>query len=148
MDPQKLANLDPKLKDVYERVMGTPVPPTTASSPQTSEPVQTQTPVSPFPQSQLAPDPEPTTNSQSQFIPIPIPRASATTPIQASPAVSTAIPITDRTDFGPKVEAVVIEKKSGSAKFILFGVIILIVVTVYTLFWTKIFSFNLPFLSR
>jgi len=153
MDPQELAALDPKLKDVYERVMGAPVPPSTASSPQTSDPAQEQTSVSPFSQAQPPSNPEPATNSRSQFIPvpssaIPVPQASATTPARVVPAALNATPITDHTDFGPKVKAVVIEKKSGSVKLILFGIVVLIVITVYTLFWTKIFNFNLPFLSK
>ena len=153
MDPQDLATLDPKLKDVYERVMGTPVPRPTVSSSQTSNLDQAQTPASPFSQTQPPQNQEPATNSQSQFIPVPsseapASQASATSPARVVPAALSATPITDRTDFGPKAETVVMEKKSGSAKLILLGIIVLAVVVVYTLFWTKIFNFNFPFLSK
>jgi len=83
MDPQKLSQLDPKLRAAYERVMGTPV--ATSQAPQ----LQSQ-PIAPPPQ-----------------------------PVAAG-------------------------KKNGimPVLFVLVGIVFIVI---YTLFWTKIFNVKLPF---
>jgi len=84
MDPQKLSQLDPKLRDAYQRVMGTAIPKSQAApaSPklQQDEPAQTQTPppaggsVTPIPTPQPQPHPEPK--------PVPPPAAPTKPPVQ------------------------------------------------------------------
>ena len=51
MDPQKLSQLDPKLRDAYQRVMGTAIP-------QPQAPVQSQSPM-PTPPIPTSPTPNP-----------------------------------------------------------------------------------------
>jgi|WetSurMetagenome_2_1015567.scaffolds.fasta_scaffold387429_2 hypothetical protein len=161
MDPQKLSQLDPKLREVYQRVMGTPASPPVAPTTEANKPVQTQNPLPSPPQNKLPANPQPIAEPQPQFTPpepsstIPIPKDSdfiqtyhqtpdlrqASTEDLPTPTIVSASAPT-----GPAPEASVMEKKSGSTKFIIFGLIVLVVIAVYTLFWTKIFSLSLPFL--
>ncbi len=64
MDPKKISSLDPKLRETYERIMGTSPQPVSQTSTPASAPVQTPT----FPQTpieQKAPEPQ-TPASQPQ----------------------------------------------------------------------------------
>lgn len=177
MDPQKLSQLDPKLRDAYQRVMGTAVPkPQTAFS-------QTKTPQDPIsaPQIQSQPKAEPITpptsapvmkpkepdvispNSFSESQPTvnpypPIPNQEAITPpqpptqnpdsIQMNSEVPTA-PATNSSNFTTPIQnqTAVIKKKKNLLMPILIGIVILVFIVIYTLFWTKIFNLDLPFLS-
>jgi hypothetical protein len=152
MDPQKLSQLDPKLRDVYQRIMGTQVSkPQPAPIPQQSEPVQEQTFMPPI--SQIQPQPQPFPAQQPQPVvpaqPSPVfaqmnPQIPTPTPTMAASS-NFAAPIVSAT---PQAQGMVIEKKGGSSiKFILFGILALIFLVIYTLFWTKIFNLKLPFLS-
>jgi len=94
MDPQKLAQLDPKIREQYERVMGTAIP---QASAQPAQPLGTTTP------------PQPQTNF-------------------AAPPV---MPM---------------KKKGSSIMPVLFAIVGIIFLIIYTLFWTKIFNVKLPFL--
>lgn len=84
MDPQKLSQLDPKLREAYQRVMGTTIPepqvaPVQAQTPPTTPPMPYPTPA-PMPQPEPEPAPmptptieEPPTTSEPQSIPTPQP---------------------------------------------------------------------------
>lgn len=184
MDPQKLSQLDPKLRAAYERVMGTAIPQpqatsdvvqATPASPNRGEPAQAQTPVPPpapipdptppAPQPQPQPEPKPTPSPtgeptlepqpvpsvpQPQFIstPQPIPSQPASNFIQMNSEAATA-PIVPTQNFAapaPQAQTITLKKKNGMMMPILFGIVGLIFIVIYTLFWTKIFNFKLPFL--
>lgn len=203
MDPQKLSQLDPKLREAYQRVMGTTIPqPQTppsaqvqtplpdevsakanppASEPTTpvSDPAQTPQPTEPMPSpaepnststepipppaSQPEPffKPQPVTNPSPQ----PVPNQEAAIPqqpaaqnsnfvqmnseIPAAPAKSDLAPPASTSNFtapAPQAQSIPVKKKNGMILPIVFGVVGLIFVAIYTLFWTKIFNFKLPFL--
>jgi len=137
MDPQKLSQLDPKLRDVYQRVMET-------NAPSQSAPAQTQTPVqtaaSPLLNIELQPDPQPAVNPQSQSVPIP----QSTIPTQPIPTTPppTPTPTSNFTVPAPQSDTLIMKKKSGPIKRILFIFIIvaLIFVVIYALFLTKVFT--------
>ena len=144
MDPQKLSQLDPKLRAAYDRVMGTNVPgPQAPVSPQ-AESIQTQTPPQTF-------NPIPPPQPQSQSIPVPQPitppqptpnvaqtDAGMTTPIPSvAPSSELVVPFQ-----GQEVE----EKKNGKGLFILFLLILLIIIAAYILSWMKIIPYKLPLL--
>ena len=169
MDPQKLSQLDPKLRDAYQRVMGTVIP-----NPQT--PAQTQTPApptpnpTPQPQSQPEPqpaplvpepiaEPQPSINPQQEAIPTPesIPAQSSSNfvqmnsevPVAPSPAAASTPNFTApaKPDLAPiQTQTIVIKKKNNILMTALIGIAVLIFIAVYSLFWTKIFNFKLPFL--
>jgi hypothetical protein len=151
MDPQKLSQLDPKLRDVYQRIMGTQVPkPQAVPIPQQSEPVQAQT-FAPPPISQIQPQPQTIPAQQPQpAVPAqPSPvfaqmNPQMPTPTPTMPAASNfAAPVVSAT---LQTQSMAMEKKGGSSiKFILFGILALIFFVIYTLFWTKIFNLKLPF---
>lgn len=167
MDPQKLSQLDPKLREAYQRVMGTPIP-----QPQVP-PAQAQIP-QPDPTPAPQPQPEPTTPPQTPpqqqepfFIPQPEtppaggPQPQATTQqassnftqMNSEVAAAPIEPQTQNANFSnfatppamPQAQTMAIKKKSGimPVLYVIVGVVFLVV---YTLFWTKIFNFQLPFL--
>ncbi len=112
MDPQKLSQLDPKLREAYQRVMETSIPQPQASPPQAQAPTQ---PIS---------EPQP-----------------AITPAEVSPVQNSP----NFTSPAPETQTMAVKKKNGMMP-ILIGIAALVFVAVYTLFWTKIFNFKLPFL--
>ena len=167
MDPQKLSQLDPKLREAYQRVMGTPVPQPRGepASPrlQRGEPVQAQTPPMPTPPMpdptpMPPPQPEPEPPSPTAGVPTPIieePPAASRPPIQPTP--EPAIPIPSPTQASNFVQmnsevgampdqTIALKKKNGIMMPVLFGVMGLVFIVIYTLFWTKIFNFKIPFL--
>ena len=83
MDPQKLSQLDPKLRDAYQRVMGTPLPQVQPASPR-GEPVQAQTPLMPTPPTPTPsiPDPTPAPQPAPQPEPTPPPAGGPTPTIE------------------------------------------------------------------
>ena len=97
MDPQKLASLDPKLREAYQRVMGTPLPQVQPASPR-GEPVQAQTPPMPTPPTPI-PDPTPTP------APIPEPQPSSPPGNQPMPTIEepTEPPVQPPTPSQPPV---------------------------------------------
>jgi hypothetical protein len=158
MDPQKLSQLDPKLRDVYQRVMGTSIPMSQAT------PVNTQnsTQFAPnFPQQQAQQMqqemPQPISIPkpiQPQFIPaqqpIPTQRPPVINPTQMNPGMQApAAPMPTATQNPspvPQAQAVVLRKKNSVIIPILFGLVGIIFIVIYTLFWTKVFNLKLPFL--
>lgn len=131
MDPQKLSQLDPKLRDAYQRVMGTTIP---------------QSQPAPAPTPELQPEPISVPNTQSAASPEPffIPQPAA----NPEPQVPMQQPPTQNFTTPPPMPAqtTVVKKKSGIMIPILFGIAALVFLVIYTLFWTKIFNFRLPFL--
>lgn len=198
MDPQKLSQLDPKLREAYQRVMGTQIPKVQ------NVPIQIQTPTPPTP----TPDPTPAPPPQPQPEPTPLPNPptgedkptpliekptlppstpqsvfgsqSATNPqSQVPPAESNpapaggptpgpAIPTQQASNFvqmnsevastpimaastpnftaPPQTQTIAVKKKGNMIMPILMGIVIVVFLVIYTLFWTKIFDFKLPFL--
>lgn len=165
MDPQKLSQLDPKLRDAYQRVMGTPIPE-----------VQTQTPPPPPGQPSPMPDPTPTPTPMPQPEPTPTPTPTIQEPpvapfeppaVPPTPVQEPAIPqqpppsnfvqmnsevaSTPSQNFtnpgvAPQSQTIALKKKNGMMMPVLFGIVGVVFIVVYTLFWTKIFNFKLPFL--
>jgi hypothetical protein len=138
MDPQKLSQLDPKLRDVYQRVMDTNVPSQPA-------PAQTQTQeqptTSPLLNIELQPDPQPAIDSQFQSIPMPQPTIP-TQPVPTATPPPTPTPSLNPIAPTSQSETLVAEKKGRPIKRILFIFIIvaLIFVVIYALFLTKVFN--------
>ena len=135
MDPKKQANqLDPKLKEVYDRVMGTTVAPSATPIQQPNASVATPPPTSP---SQSAPvTPQRTQTTVVQNIPSTITQASGAPTHSVVSAGSLGKKHVDSSTEGKKGGA-------GPVIFIILGVVMLLV---YTFVWLKIFNVSLPFL--
>ncbi len=187
MDPQKLSQLDPKLRDAYQRVMGTQLPDLQAPpAPTQDRLVQTQNPPPPpeptsdptqMPQSEPEPTPPPLP-AEPDSIPVSVPtpiieEPSLQTPVsepESQPAINPqpeAPPIIEPTPISPEPtsplqqnsispnfaapapmqnQTMAIKKKGGMLTPVMTGIVILVFIAVYTLFWAKIFNFKLPFL--
>ena len=198
MDPQKLSQLDPKLREAYQRVMGTsiPQPKTSPIQTQASPPAGGPQPVpvpDPTPSQTPVPEPEPTPSpvgkstltieelSNKLTEPIPTPQPSIPQPdsepqptipqpeppppggpipqpsISREPEVKAtnfdqmnsevaAAPSQNFTAPTLQAQTITLKKKNRMMIPVLFGIIGLIFIVIYTLFWTKIFNLNLPFL--
>lgn len=124
MDPKTLPTLDPKLKEAYERVMGSSVTP--------PPPVQPQ----PVP---AAPQPPPPAPAKSDV-------ASATSDVALAGGSSVHHTTTSFVagNVAGNVEAAG-KPKISPLVLVFAGVIFLLV---YTLFWMRFFNLPLPFLSQ
>jgi len=132
MDPQKLSSLDPKLREAYQRVMGTTIP-----EPQAAPLSQASAPI---PQPEFVPASPTTipTQQASNFVQMnsEIPAAAPT----AALAPNFTVPPVSQVPIMP------IKKKGSSIMPVLFVIVGLVFIVIYTLFWTKIFNLKLPFL--
>lgn len=119
MDPKSLSSLDPKLKETYERVMGTSVPQQAPTAPATPvvEP-ENNVPVTPAP---------PISEPAEQ------PVQANTSPFMAS---SMGQPLPNPAEMQQQAASPMLK-----IAYIVGGIIFFIV---YTIFWIKIF--NLPFI--
>lgn len=126
MDPKTAPTLDPKLKEAYDRVMGTSLP----TAPPSSTPPPPMQPAAPV---------------QKMADPMSLHEAPPHThPLQATPTTPVTSP-TKPSGISSGFVAPHEEKNSAvSGKLLLIaGVVFLIV---YTLFWLKWFGVALPFL--
>lgn len=124
---QQLSKLDPKLKEAYDKVMGTDLPAAPAQTPASQQPFQTvaapAVPATPV----AAPTPQVATPQASQP---PLRRTTSTVHVgyQLQP---------------PKVAT----QKKGKISPILIIAGIVIFFVIYTVIWVKIFNIPIPFLS-
>lgn len=129
MDPKKVSDLDPKLKEVYERVMGTNVSSSKAPAPQspskTSESTGAPTGASPRIEQQVEEAPKPQ----------PAPRPAA-----ANVQVFTA-------KGGVKQTETDGEKKKGGSPVLTIVLVLagVLFFAIYALFWLRFFNAELPF---
>lgn len=136
MDPQSTNNLDPKLKETYDKVMGT------STSPAAPQPAAA--PAMPPPAAQAAaPDqsmatPPPTDAAQAAASSIPQPPYTADN-LSFQAAIQT--PAANQVPLGN----VVAPKQTSSLLRILYIVGGVIFFVVYTFVWVKIFNLPLPF---
>lgn len=167
MDPkQQLNQLDPKLQEAYNRVMGTAstsnvamanagTPASDAASP---TPPPTQSPQPPLPPKPAAPQPIP----QPPVAPPP-PAATFVPPLPAEKpqedSMASSMPITKVYTPSPSADAATSgfvaatpqtqaeEKKHGISPVILIlgGLVFFII---YTLVWIRVFNLSLPFLPQ
>lgn len=147
MDPKTTTSLDPKLKDMYNRVMNTPIPPPVSPSPIQGDPAdptippQPETNVSPSaPVPPLQPEvPMPTPVTQPEPTPI---ESGQTTEVHATMPLPQQPP--------RPVSAVVVggSQSHGGKSFlpILLGFGAIIFFAVYAIFWVKFFNLSVPFL--
>lgn len=153
MDPKSIANLDPKLRETYERVMGAaptaPASPDNQASPMSPSP----TPAAPTPppdfSSPVSPEPQlsaPLSSSTVQATGASIPASTSYTP--ADLGLSAASQPSPGGDMQPLTSpAAVAQSSQGTGSLIkilyIFGGIVFFVV--YVFFWIKIFNYQLPF---
>ncbi len=166
MDPQKLSQLDPKLREAYQRVMGTSIP-----QPQVA-PIQAQTPPpppmpTPDPTPNPAPEPEPIPNeapakkedptpsiqepsvTQPEISPPPEPTASNFVQMNSEVAAAPVTTETSSPNFSAPIatptQTIAVKKKNSMMPIlILIGGLILLIG--YAYFWIKIFNLKIPFL--
>lgn len=121
MDKNPL-QLDPKLKEAYDRVMGTSV----GNTPQ-------QNPPQPHPQEQPKEQPQPQIANQ------PEPTVHETT-VNPSPAPA-------QVAAAPTQKAVIAEKKKGKISPLVIVLGIIVFFAIYLVVWVKLFNINVPFIN-
>lgn len=152
MDPKNLSGLDPKLREAYERVMGTSVPPATNGNP---NPNVVGTNPLPAASSQENHNNEPVL-PQNHPIPAAPPAHEETSPAPVAspsvqmPPIDSAPAATQTVNYGftkPDVSAQP-QKAERTSKIspIIIGVLVVVFLTSYTILWVKVFGVKLPFL--
>jgi hypothetical protein len=154
MDPQKLSQIDPKLKEVYDKVMGAPDP-SQVQTPPPANPILAPQPI-PQPQTATQYQQEASPQSQSVFTPqqtlnTPSPQPTTTIPQDSNPTQLDSEIATSGFSFIPSYpiatsETLATKKKGVSGKFILLGLVVIVFIAVYALFRAKALNINLPFL--
>lgn len=143
MDPKALSNLDPKLRETYERVMGTQAPAATTpsiSAAPASTPLAANdgAPVTASPQLS---SPPPLTGAS----PFSAPPVQPVNPWQASGTAAAATPFAAPGQSLPSPASITGQTKAASPVLrVLYIVGAVIFFVVYTIFWIKVFK--LPFL--
>ncbi|HSW47998.1 MAG TPA: hypothetical protein VLG67_02855 [Candidatus Saccharimonadales bacterium] len=134
MDPQSLSNLDPKLKETYDRVMGAP-----SAAPGSS----------PLPDSSIMPQPSADAAQPAN----PTPSASLENTANATADSLSPIPeqqpqtVTINQPLPQSSSSAIVTKPHGHSGliriFYILGAIVFFVI--YVFFWVKIFNVSLPF---
>lgn len=142
MDP-KTAQLDPKLKEAYERVMGTAMP---ASGPQAPKPVEPALPNLGEPTS------PPTQNGPTPptILPNPSPQPSTPGIITNSGIITpSSTPKTPNNPPSVKAETTFVANsgKSRGIPPILIFLLLILFFAGYAIFWVKFFNLSVPYLS-
>lgn len=159
MDPKQSAQLDPKLQEIYDRVMGTSVPqqpplpavqPTIQSQSVVPEPITVQpkaatitAATTPMPTQTaapvLAPDPLPATPPQT---PINLPQMSASALDSINPAP--AVPAKKKFTAFMGKKNMKMDFKVSPAILIVGAVAFLLI---YTVIWVKVFNLSVPIIN-
>ncbi len=158
MDPASLSNLDPKLRETYERVMGATPQAGTASPPPTAadaavpdsqtsvlSPTPTEAPLT-APENASASTPEGNTDSSLSASPVSADAApaTATVTVDEQPKNVTIPQTAPAEDQQPINQIAKPHGHSGLIKiFYMLGATVFFVI--YIFFWVKIFNFQLPF---
>ena len=162
MDP-KLSNLDPKLQDAYNRVMGgtanvnNPPTPGQPPAPPAQDPTAAQPiPQVPSPQPPAAPEPTPPPASTETQAPPPAPAETVKTPAPPAPNPLPAgsIPGVNATmafnaeDSHKNVGTTPVKKRGLHLMPLMIGFGILALIVVYTFVWIILFNVQVPFLPQ
>lgn len=142
MDPNKIGQLDPKLKEAYERVMKTTVTPPVSQS---QAPMQSaQTMASSVPPAPISAPPHiPPTPDAVSAEPQPAP-----SPLPPSPTITgTPAPAESKSSsFSAYKTGTLKAHKAGSVPKVLWIVLAIVFFIAYTLLWTRVLGVSLPFL--
>lgn len=149
MDPASLSNLDPKLRETYERVMGTTPaptdpPPTTSdatTATTTSTPTDTMTASEPS-TPETVPTPATPAENPAAVDPLAAPAADTTSSPEQQPQTVTITQSLPNPTIENQIAAP--HGHMGLIKiFYVLGAIVFFVI--YVFFWMKIFNISLPF---
>lgn len=142
MDP-KLSQLDPKLKEAYDRVLTGQ----NAQSAQTPAPLQNPVPQQPTPNAQAQPQP------QTIIQPTPTTSQPIQPQAQPQPNVNPIMPTPQATNINGAVSfnaaastETVVKKGKPNIKNLLLGLGVVVFLVAYTFLWIFIFKIKLPFL--
>lgn len=152
MDPKSLSGLDPKLRETYERIMGTAG---TTSNPQTAPSTNTPTNTNPMPtfdampaapaNSTIPPPTDPSTamNQPNQSEELNTLQPTLTPNPSSTQTLTTLQPLPSPAEIN-QLPAQISHSASPAIRilYIVAGIIFFIV---YVIFWLKIFKFPLPF---
>ena len=154
MDPQKASQLDPKIKEIYERVMNTPTKPlgstAAANQPAVQKPRQNPSPINAQPQPQTPAGGK----TQEQYGEPPKPPQAWPKQDQGKPdlrpqpksSLFVAKNTADENPAGQDEEKEENKKGGIPAVILIMGIAVFLIV--YALVWIKFFNVSLPFLGN
>lgn len=131
-----MSDLDPKLREAYERVMGTALA-ANPTQPATPSQQAAPTPLEPAPVQSPAQTP---LNQALPTQPIPPPPPPITQQFHAEPAKSFLPSLTPMVASAPATK-----QKLSTVVIIILGVVFFLV---YTIFWIKFFNLSVPFINK
>ncbi|HEX7042483.1 MAG TPA: hypothetical protein VF189_04490 [Patescibacteria group bacterium] len=146
MDPKQTAQLDPKLKEAYDRVMGTPTTqqvPTIPNAPTVPSPQVSPSPQDPtMPSMTQTPAPSlspsmPASNPPLPVAPVVMPHSTETIKIGGGNPQPVA---------SPQGMVAKPTKKGISPVILILGAVVFLVA--YTLFWVKFLNVPIPFINQ
>lgn len=145
MDPKQNAQLDPKLKEAYDRVMGTATPTTTpppvdsmATGPASAPSPVSATPVVSPTVSPATPTTAPTPEPALPVAPVVMPHSTETVRIGGNTPIEVQHTTTGTTHNETK--------KGISPIIIILGAIVFLLV--YSLFWIKFLNVPIPYINQ
>lgn len=140
MDPKALASLDPKLRETYEKVMGTSTAPSSRASGPTMASPMSAINNSPIVMAQSPLQAQDFTTLQATPTGIPLPTTPQGSPVQLG---KTMQPLPSPASINKTVAP---PTQSSPVIRILYIIASIIFFAVYTVFWLKIFKYPIPFL--
>lgn len=158
MDPASLANLDPKLKETYERVMGTTAPPDPVPTQSTTDGAAASDATPTDQKSDSAQSPGPVTPATNTDAPASTPNAPSSTDGLSTPVAASLVQNPVSESDQPQTVTInqplpnptpsnIITQPHGHMGliriFYILGATVFFVI--YVFFWMKIFNFSLPF---
>lgn len=150
---QQLSSLDPKLKEAYDRVMGTATNPTPPPSPLATPAAQPPPVAQPAAAANQTPPPVP-----EQAVQTPTPPSMSNEPEPAQPvqpmtietSVKDTSPAAGRTETNRVSSGFVAadQPKKGGISGVIIFLALIVFFAAYALFWTRFFNLPLPFLPQ
>jgi len=141
MDPKTSSQLDPKLQEAYDRVMGVATNGKPISSPVTPS-IPTPTPTS-IPPAQVIPSPATTLASNGPVSPTPI------QPTQTTQTTQNSTMPTEDIKSDTKSHAFVAKGNSGmKVSPVILAVGGVAFLLIYTVIWIKVFNLSVPFINQ
>lgn len=138
MDPKQPAQLDPKLQEAYDRVMGLALEQHTPQQPTAAEPIPPSQPVTPIP-----PQPVPPTNT-----PASLPAQGPSELPQMSASALDAMAPTPATPVHKKMHTFIAKKGVDfkvSPVILIVGAIAFLLI--YTVIWIRVFNLSVPIIN-
>ena len=148
--------MDPKVKEAYDKVMTSPIPPPSSGTqpsspkpavPSPTTPSSTAAPVTPSSPSPVNPV-QPISPAQPSATTATLPQQTPPTPtiVAATPQPNPIRREPEKIHIGGTPHGAAVQKKSSGISPVIYIICAILFLAVYTVFWLKFFNVPIPFL--